>query len=327
MAGRQPSLRNLVACAPVALGVLALLVLFASMTLGVGGSVALATLPTPTPTFTPVPPGVIDFSARIEASGTNSGVCDSSGAPTFQCDIAQGSTFVVGVYLHALPSGLPGGNYDAVDVRLDYSGVASPETNGSVDPFWWPGCALKGTAFLPGSIRAGCVIGPGASSSSYTGLMVTAEFTCTAGGSIQLVHGTEGTQLYDEPTGTQHHEDDGTAESLAISCVSPLAYPGDTDDDRCPDANEAGLNPMLGGQRNFLNRWDYFNPTYDGENRVDDIMAVVQHFAQDAGSPDYSPIYDRTYIGPNPWNLGPPDGQIRVPDILASVRQFRHDCS
>jgi hypothetical protein len=44
-------------------------------------------------------------------------------------------------------------------------------------------------------------------------------------------------------------------------------------------------------------------------------------------NPEYNPDTDRTYIGPNPWNLGPPDGKQRIDDILAAVAQFGHNCS
>ncbi len=83
---------------------------------------------------------------------------------------------------------------------------------------------------------------------------------------------------------------------------------------------------LSGDRRDYHNPWDYFNPTHDGKNRVDDILAVVQHFGLNQGDPGYSTNYDRTYLGPNLWNLGPPDGHIRVADILAEIKQFGHDC-
>jgi hypothetical protein len=106
--------------------------------------------------------------------------------------------------------------------------------------------------------------------------------------------------------------------------------PGDADGDGCPDVNEqqtAVGSELTGGRRDYLNPWDYFNPTRDGKNRVDDILAVIQHFGKNAGDPGYSQDYDRTYMGPNLWNDGPPDGKIRVADILAEIDQFGHDCS
>jgi hypothetical protein len=54
---------------------------------------------------------------------------------------------------------------------------------------------------------------------------------------------------------------------------------------------------------------------------------VVQHYGKNTGDPGYSTDYDRTYIGPNAWNLGPPNGQIRVDDILEAIYQYHHDCA
>lgn len=104
----------------------------------------------------------------------------------------------------------------------------------------------------------------------------------------------------------------------------------DTDRDGCPDRSELSGSESLGGRRDPLNRYDYFNPSKDGLNRVDDILIVVrQYFIDDpVGSPDLNSQTDRTAIpGSNLWNLGPPNGQQRVDDILAIVKQYFHDCA
>jgi hypothetical protein len=104
----------------------------------------------------------------------------------------------------------------------------------------------------------------------------------------------------------------------------------DSDGDGCPNLAELQTtsgSELSGGRRDPLNPWDYFNPTHDGKNRVDDILAVVQHFGKNQGDAGYSSDFDRTYIGPNPWNLGPPDGHVTISDILAILVQFGHDCS
>ena len=104
-------------------------------------------------------------------------------------------------------------------------------------------------------------------------------------------------------------------------------YNPDTDADGCTDGQELGPSAQAGGQRNPINPWDYFNPSGDGLNRVDDILTVIQHYGLHAGDAGYDTKYDRTYLGPNMWNLGPPDGLISVSDILAIIRQFGHDCA
>jgi len=104
----------------------------------------------------------------------------------------------------------------------------------------------------------------------------------------------------------------------------------DTDGDGCPDARELVTGPGAqnsGGNRDPRNGNDYFNPTHDGENRVDDILAVVDQYHVDQGEPGYTQDTDRTLIGPNAWNLGAPDGLQRVDDILHIVKQYAHDCA
>jgi len=113
----------------------------------------------------------------------------------------------------------------------------------------------------------------------------------------------------------------------------------DDDNDGCPDVAEvqtAAGSEVSGGRRDPHNPYDYFNPSGDGQDRVDDILLVVQAYFQDdnVGSPGlppyapgYSPSTDRTFVGPLAWNLGPPNGQQRVDDILNIVHQYFHGCS
>lgn len=110
----------------------------------------------------------------------------------------------------------------------------------------------------------------------------------------------------------------------------PNAVKRDADRDGCADRKELGNTQGQGGLRDGYNAYDYFNPTNDGLNRVDDILAVVgQYFIDDLPGPiDYKSETDRTAItGGNEWNLGPPNGLQRVDDILAIVKQYFHDCN
>ncbi len=117
--------------------------------------------------------------------------------------------------------------------------------------------------------------------------------------------------------------------------------PVDTDDDDCPDYRELQIalgSELAGGRRSFKNAHDYFNPSGDGVNRVDDILLVVQAYFDDdsdgnPGLPPYEPGYDpatdrsNMAASPNAWNTGAPDGLQRVQDILHSVNSYFHDCS
>ncbi len=280
--------------------------------------------PTPTPTPIPCPPACgLDFSIGVDASISGAALpCDSSGSPTATCDVPLGAKFKVSFYVHSLASGMRSG-VSGEDETVQYAGITSSETQDSVNQTYWPSCVgATGGSFSPGQVSMGCsvLLGP---PSTYVGKYSTVEFTCTADGSVTLVGGTGYTDVADDDLIFYSEASD---ESLTIRCVPPQAYPGDTDGDGCPDAREQGMNPMMGGRRNFLNPWDYMNPTGDHMNRVDDILAVIPHFGQNVGDLGYDVKYDRTYLGPNRWNLGPPDGKIRVADILAAVSQYGQDC-
>lgn len=106
----------------------------------------------------------------------------------------------------------------------------------------------------------------------------------------------------------------------------------DDDSDGCPDAREQQTAPgseASGGRRDFHNPWDYFNPTQDGINRMDDISAVLLKYGHDQDVfGDYDVKYDRTGLpGGHPWQFGPPDGIIRTFEITAAVLSYGHDCS
>ena len=84
-----------------------------------------------------------------------------------------------------------------------------------------------------------------------------------------------------------------------VRCTSSTCVEPDTDGDGCTDAREVQLasgSELSGGRREPKNPNDYFNPTGDGQNRVDDILAVVDAYFDDdddtsPGMPPYEPGY------------------------------------
>jgi hypothetical protein len=138
--------------------------------------------------------------------------------------------------------------------------------------------------------------------------------------------------------------------SLTNASITPLSV--DSDADGCSDTAEqqtANGTQSTGGRRNYQNFWDFAdvpdgNGLRDGKVTVVDILGVVYRYnANDSGAtggtnrfsnpldrPDPAPAYhsafDRTFAGPNAWNLGPPDGQISVSDILNVAKQYGHHC-
>jgi hypothetical protein len=143
------------------------------------------------------------------------------------------------------------------------------------------------------------------------------------------------------------------------ACVASISFTiyTDTDGDGCGDERERGPNEQAGGRRDPLYFWDFYDVwvqvspgvwTRDKTiNVVGDVLGVASRFGatRSGGAPSeqvalsealaaptskssYHAGYDRgPLIGPNPWDLGPPDGEINVvDDILGVARQFSHSC-
>jgi hypothetical protein len=271
---------------------------------------------------TPGPPGPLDFSIGSDPGVGANAVCDSSGAPTNVCQVPRGAPFGVKLYLHSLPTNLQVDGYAGYDSTFDFTGVTPDQ--GFAAHQQWPGCVFDAFLVAADYVMEGCAVGVAQPTSTYTGLMETAYFACAQSGTITLRHGANNTDLVDNNLNGYFESSD---ETLQIDCVDPLPYPADTDVDDCPDAYEATMNPMAGGMRNYSNHWDYMNPTRDGVNRLDDILMVEGQYYIDAGNPNYNAGTDRTGLGPNVWNLGPPNGLQRIDDILAMIGQYYHDCS
>ncbi len=116
----------------------------------------------------------------------------------------------------------------------------------------------------------------------------------------------------------------------------------DTDKDGCTDGRELGPIHLFAGQRDPTNFWDFFdtpasNNVRDHKVTQDDYNRVAARYGT-SGDPTidplsqppptgYHPAFDRTSIGPNAWNLGPPNGQITVADMIAVQNQMNDDCT
>lgn len=118
----------------------------------------------------------------------------------------------------------------------------------------------------------------------------------------------------------------------------------DTDADGCTDAREVTAPSQMGGQRNPLSYWDFYD-TPDSSNRHDgvinvaDIRRVLTRFGARGnpgvsplvgpipGSHDYHPAFDRGgRAGTQVWSLKAADGGINLTDVMAVIAQFGHQC-
>ena len=137
-----------------------------------------------------------------------------------------------------------------------------------------------------------------------------------------------------KPTPTLTPTPTATATATATPTATP--DPTDTDGDGCSDERENGPDEKLGGQRDFLNEWDFYDvlgpggvlPTDGFIDLPNDILGVIQHHP--AGTIGYDAQFDRgTWTGINSWNdTQGPDGVIDLPnDILGIILQFNHNCN
>ena len=299
--------------------------------------------PTPTPTITPGPSptptpfgqGVTTILMSVPSHPyTCSGPVES---PT--CSVAAGTTFTVSTDLLNPPAI----GYIMAQAFIDY------DTNGLVHKkntiATWPECepvtfvALQSAAEQ--NAYAGCLTAlfPPQTASFYSGSIYTFELTCTNSHTTSTISllpsgdpeaGTNGALLVNFGGGKTTPK----VGDLTIECVG-LPEPGDTDGDGCSDAKEFGLDEALGGRRDYLNPWDYFDVLGPGaalpvDQIIDlpnDILGVIQHFSPSGAAP-YDVQFDRgPQIGANVWNMGPPDGVIDLPnDILGVIQQFGHNC-
>ena len=255
--------------------------------------------------------------------------CNDPAQPTI-CYVATGTTFTVSVDLLNPPAV---GYYHAQAwINYDNQGLVHKP----IPQATWPDCH-QGT-FLTindpanNGAQAGCltdIVAPLAS--HYAGSMYTFELTCSESPTKSVINLIPAGQAPAGTSGSEIHDIDGghplaKLGDLTIECVD--AGPGDTDGDGCSDEQEFGPDETLGGRRNYLNPWDYFDT--NGDQFIDlpnDILGVIQHFAP-TGAPPYDVAFDRGHRdGDTLWSMTAPDGVIDLPiDILGVIYQFGHNC-
>ena len=178
--------------------------------------------------------------------------------------------------------------------------------------------------------------------STFVGSVVEVQLTCASGGVQTVIDLLPYNDPIAKTKGALFLEQDGTkvvpkVDSLTINCVEAdkLPEPGDTDGDGCSDQRENGPDETLGGQRSFINPYDFYDVLGGGGGPPDqiidltnDIFGVIQHYAPTGTEPEYDVDFDRgPTSGPNVWNMTAPDGVIDLTnDILGVIQQYLHSC-
>jgi hypothetical protein len=101
----------------------------------------------------------------------------------------------------------------------------------------------------------------------------------------------------------------------------------DTDGDGCSDGEELGPNQALGGMRDPLNFWDFFDVTGDGGIDFTDALDILGYFGDPALPSTPGDLRDRDVVGPGAWNLVEGNGGIDFTDVLNNLGSFGHGCS
>jgi hypothetical protein len=105
------------------------------------------------------------------------------------------------------------------------------------------------------------------------------------------------------------------------------ACDADDDGDGCTDVQETGLNPTLGGDRNPLDPWDFYDVT--GSRSIDlvDTLAVLQHFGHGPNDDPLDQRLDRySPDASKPWRTAEANNGVTLLDALASLKSFGHHC-
>jgi hypothetical protein len=183
----------------------------------------------------------------------------------------------------------------------------------------------RGTCAIVGSLQGGvldCDLGS-------IGIGAGAMATITVTGYFQVFADTKplNTAIVDPDGLVNETREDNNRAELAVQALADIDFDGDG----CTNTQELGGIPALGGMRDPYNGWDFFDtPPYDRAVSIADINRILDRFGAVAGFPGppfYSSSFDRRPIGPNHWNIGPPDGRITIVDIRLAASQFSHTCA
>jgi alpha-tubulin suppressor-like RCC1 family protein len=113
---------------------------------------------------------------------------------------------------------------------------------------------------------------------------------------------------------------DGTSTSRNVPTATGL----DTDGDGCSDNEEYGGAPALGGLRDPLNRWDFYDVNANRIVNAVDTGLVRSKFLVVPSPAEV--IFDRR-TGAAPYASGPPNNIINAVDIGLVRAQFNNTCA
>ena len=128
-----------------------------------------------------------------------------------------------------------------------------------------------------------------------------------------------------EDDGEDDHDGDGLL-SLREWTLGTEPCERDSDGDFCWDGVELGPEPALGGGRDPLDPWDFFDVTGDGQIDLSDTMDVLGYFGAPPGE-EAAALRDRYAPDPaRPWLTAAQSDGVDLRDALTSLKSFGHGC-
>jgi hypothetical protein len=122
-----------------------------------------------------------------------------------------------------------------------------------------------------------------------------------------------------------------TATATHTPTPTPTPISVDSDGDGCADARELGPLPILGGDRDPQQYWDFFDVTGDRAIDLADTLAILDKFGLLPGQNGYDADLDRQAENPlKPWRTSAATGGqagIDLQDALLNLQSFGHNCN
>ncbi|MBI4570911.1 MAG: S8 family serine peptidase, partial [Chloroflexi bacterium] len=216
---------------------------------------------------------------------------------------------------------------DCVDATTQPDQVACWSDSDDTLDLLAPGAAIRST-YMGGGVLAFSGTSQAAPHAAGVAALILQAFPGTSVDVLEAKMKATGTLIVDD----LHDDDPATNRTRPRidARVALLADGEDWDGDGCTNGEEYGANAALGGGRNPLNPYDFYDVNGDGTvNLLDDVLAVANAVGPSTG-PNYDAALDRSPAlpGADPWDLGPPDGEITVAvDVLGVVMQYGHSCA
>jgi hypothetical protein len=147
-------------------------------------------------------------------------------------------------------------------------------------------------------------------------------------GAVQLVCGVTPGQQTSTAWGSVPFSPPLVYQNVTVTVLDPAP---DADGDGCSNAEELGNAANVGGQRDPLDSWDFFDVTGEGAIDLSDALTILNSFGLVPEDAEYNDGLDR--VAPNagkPWQTAPAAGDalgIDLQDALLNLQSFGHSCA